>query len=615
MQKVIIYILSNNIQRFNISQRIFRQYSWAKPIILKNPDFSFENVFWTQLNDLYEEWKNADMVGTLSYSAFKKINLNEVDEIIRNNLYYPNKYYHFMDSNVPIPNDNTNKHPNFMVIWNDILDKLKLNTTTENNCNYWMCSPALMKPFINWYMTKCLPILKNHPLIFTNANYTSEDYNNQILKSELVKIWGNSYYPHFPFVAERLNKCFFETYYPKHVEKPNNFCWKYYTTTYSDLRSLNKLQAKDHFYKYGQFENRLCNVNNDDIKNNLIRHNNLLPRLVFLISHDKNVGGAEHCLFNVENIYKDKGIKTEMLYLNDIKFNIVEYILNRSVMEKCYPVVICNTLVCYNIVKTLSRTNILTYRYIHEWYDKFMQKNIGFKNCMTDHELFNSSINLIFVCKSSVMNYKNYIPIINNYTIAYNSLSPKMLDNKLRETQNKIIKNNDNIYLSIIGTVETRKQQQIFIDNVFYKLKRKYSHIKLVLVGRIFEPLIIDPLYAKDIIIIGVVDNALPYINLSDIIISYSINEVLPLNIIESFYCKKAVIATNVGGIHEMIQDNYNGFLIERGEHGKCFTTLCNLIENKSVRDTIANRAKETFFKKFDIKRNVKKFMSLLNCK
>jgi len=620
MTSVIIYILSYNKNNFDFFKTQYSKYSWAKPILLKSQDFFFENMFWRQLNEYKSEWENVDMVGTLLDNAFTNIDLEDINEVINNKLYYPSKYYNFMNSNISIPNENTDKHPNFTIIWNDILDKLKLTTTTENSNTYWMCSPPLMTHFINWYTNICLPILKSHPLIFSDAKYKRYSNNNEIIKKKLIKKWGVPHYPHFPFIAKRLNKCFFETYYPNDVEKPNNFCWKYYTMVHSHLRGLNKIQAKSHFYKYGQFENRKCNENNDDIKNELIRYNNLLPKLVFLISHEKIVGGgAQNCLYNMENIYKQNNIKTELIYLEDIKFNIVEYILNKCASNNCSPVVICNTLVCYNIVKILSQTNILTYWYIHEWYDDFMHQNFKdyFKNCIEDHNIFDSSINIIFACNSSVKNYNSYIPIINNYTIAYNynSYSPKILDEYLSESQNKIIKHDDILYLSIIGTVEKRKQQQSFIDNVFYKLKNKYSNIKLILVGRISESLVIDPLYANDIIIIGTVNNALPYINLSDIIISYSVNDVLPLSIIESFYCKKAVVSTIVGGIPEIIEDNYNGFLIEKHEHTKCFTILCSLIENSTLRETIGERAKNTFLKKFNNKYNIELFLSLLKYK
>ena len=134
---VIIYILCKNEKTLTLAKNIYK-YPWAKPILLTNQDFTFENTFWNQMKQLCNEWSKYKMVGALSYSCNTKININEVDQIIKDKLYLPNKYYHFMDFNLPIPNDNTNTHPNFMMIWNDILNVLNLKTTRENCCNYWM---------------------------------------------------------------------------------------------------------------------------------------------------------------------------------------------------------------------------------------------------------------------------------------------------------------------------------------------------------------------------------------------------------------------------------------------------------------------------------------------
>lgn len=614
MQNIIIYVLCLNEEKLNLAIDIYSKFSWAKPIILKDQNFSFENTFWNQLNEITDEWINCDMVGSISYSAFKKINLEHANEVITNELYYPNKYYHFMDSNIPIPNANTNKHPNFMIIWNDILKNLKLKTTTENCCNFWMCAPPLMTHFISWYKKDCYEELISHQLIFSNASYVSD--NNVMLEENLIRIWGKPYYPHFPFIAERLNKCFFETYYPEHVEKLNDFDWNCYTQINYDLVSLNPIQAKIHYYKYGQFERRnYLHDQNNNMKNELFRYNNLLPKMVFLISHEKfTKGGAQNCLLNLESFYKRNNIKTEILYLHDIQnTNIVQYILNISDLNKCSPVVFCNTLCCYNIVNNLSKTNILTYWYIHEWYDDFTRQ--FFTSFCSDNSIFDSSINLIFICKASLNNYLTYIPKITNYHIIHNTYSVENLKHRIKETQDKISKKENELYISIIGTVEKRKNQQEFINNVFYRLKDKYSDIKLLLVGQINEKLHINDNYIDDVIIVGVVENALPYINLCDISVSYSINEVFPLNIIESFYCNKPVVSSNVGGINEIIKDNYSGYLFETNDHNKCFDILCNLIEDVNLRHTVGSCAKEEFFEKFDERLVVNKFLSLLEYK
>lgn len=615
MSKVIIYILCPDNEKLSNSQKIYKKYEWAKPILLKynQPIILQENSFWKQLSEISNEWDNCDMVGTLSNSAYKKINLDEVDELIKYKLYFPNQYYHFMDSNFPIPNTNTNKHPYFNDIWYDMLNKLNLKTTTENCCNYWMCSPKLMKEFIPWFTEKCLPELLKNPYIFLDAKYTDTNWNTIIDENKLIDLWGKPYYPHLPFVVERLNKCFFETYYPEHIEK-FNFDWVFYTNNYNDLKYYNKIRAKHHYYKHGQFENRIYynyNIIDDSInlKSELTRYNNLLPRFVFLIAHDKNVGGAQNCLFNLKYIYDNDNIKTELIYLQDINFNITEYILNKSKENNCFPVVFCNTLCCAEIVLKLSKMNILTYWYIHEWYDNFTAQ--FFNKYISHLSIFNSHVNLIFVCNASLNNYNFHIKNLNNKKhIIYNTYFKEVLDKKLNESIS-FVKDKNYLYLSIIGTVEKRKNQQQFIDEVFYNLKNKYSNIKLIIVGEEREKLHINN-YHNDIHIIGKVDNALPYINISDILISYSINEVLPMNIIEALYCEKPVVSTNVGGINEIIEDNYNGFLIELNESTKCHNILSNLIEDNELMKNMGKNAKNTFFKKFESSIVKDKFLSLL---
>ena len=77
-----IYVLCDNDEKYTSAQNIYSSYSWAKPILLKYHDYSFENSFWKQLTEIQGEWETSDMVGTISYSSFKKINLSELNDIL-----------------------------------------------------------------------------------------------------------------------------------------------------------------------------------------------------------------------------------------------------------------------------------------------------------------------------------------------------------------------------------------------------------------------------------------------------------------------------------------------------------------------------------------------------
>lgn len=550
----IIYILCKDEDTLQKAYDNFLIYKWAKPIILKYQDYTFENTFWRfQLDELKSEWENYEMVGCLSYSSFKKINLENVNDIILNKKYLPNSFYHFFKSKIQIPNDNTNNHPFFNIIWNNTSSKLKLVNIHDAFCNYWMCKPKMLEHFINWYNNECHKVLIEEPNIFENAYYNniSLNYNNLIEKNMLIKLWNNNFYPHYPFIAERLNTSFFVTNYS----------------------------------------------------------------IVFLITHEESNTGAPIALLNLQNFYNKNNIKTILLNIHDIdKDNIISLIIKTSYKLNCSPIVICNTLVCYKIIDVFLNTNIPTYWYIHEWIDNSNNlNNYYIKNL----NIFNSSIIPIFVCNKSYENLKQFIPNINiNKLIIYNGISLELIEEKKKAyIENPIYKNN-NIIISIIGTICKRKNQINFINDVFIKIINKYKNIKLMLVGKnCYKNInnLINPLCKNNIIFVGEVSNAIPYINLSDIVVSYSINEVFPLNILESFYCKIPVISTNVGGITELITHEQNGYLFKPNDKDTCFILLSKLIKNENLRKKIGDFAHETFLNKFVDDITYQQFLLLLH--
>ena len=302
---------------------------------------------------------------------------------------------------------------------------------------------------------------------------------------------------------------------------------------------------------------------------------------VIFVYHEKQNYGAGNALLSLEQFHKKHNIQTAMIYLYDIQ--------NLSFLNNYpNPVVVCNTIASYPLVEALSKTNVPTYWYIHEWIDSTYNWLQHF-----NPNVFHSTIRPIFVCKASFENYKQRIPYIKNEMIMYNGIDQNTLHEKVNDYK---VGRPDHLVIAMIGSVEDRKNQQSFIDNVFCYLKQP---VTLLLVGRIMKPLNIKQSLKQNITVIDHVHNALPYIMTADIIVSYSLNEVLPMHIIESFYCKKSVIATNVGGVKEMIEDGVNGFIIESNDSTMCINRI-NMLFDKDKRDQMGERAYDTFITKFE---------------
>lgn len=70
-----------------------------------------------------------------------------------------------------------------------------------------------------------------------------------------------------------------------------------------------------------------------------------------------------------------------------------------------------------------------------------------------------------------------------------------------------------------------------------------------------------------------------------DIIVLTSFNEGTPLSIIEAEFFRRPVVATNVGGVKDTMVDGKSGFLIESNNAERFASKLCELIDNRELRE------------------------------
>ncbi|MFK7681597.1 glycosyltransferase family 4 protein (plasmid) [Priestia megaterium] len=78
----------------------------------------------------------------------------------------------------------------------------------------------------------------------------------------------------------------------------------------------------------------------------------------------------------------------------------------------------------------------------------------------------------------------------------------------------------------------------------------------------------------------------------TDIFVLPTINDSLPLSIIEAMHSGTAVISTNCGGIPELIKNNKTGIILEPGNSEQLAHALKFLITNKEARNKMSTNAK-----------------------
>ena len=96
----------------------------------------------------------------------------------------------------------------------------------------------------------------------------------------------------------------------------------------------------------------------------------------------------------------------------------------------------------------------------------------------------------------------------------------------------------------------------------------------------------------------------------SDIILSTSENEGMPIALIEAQLASKPVVATNVGGVAEVIINNKTGF-VTRKSTGDLAKALEKLINSKALRIAQGKAAKAHATKAFSVEKMIKAHVSL----
>src|SRR3989338_3153067 len=90
-------------------------------------------------------------------------------------------------------------------------------------------------------------------------------------------------------------------------------------------------------------------------------------------------------------------------------------------------------------------------------------------------------------------------------------------------------------------------------------------------------------------------------------------NEVFGLSILESFASGKPVLASDIGGIPEIIENGYNGFLFKPGDGNNLLNQLDRLWKDTSLCRKLGVQARQTVEKKYGPEKHYRNLMKIYN--
>lgn len=160
----------------------------------------------------------------------------------------------------------------------------------------------------------------------------------------------------------------------------------------------------------------------------------------------------------------------------------------------------------------------------------------------------------------------------------------------------KIYIDHKEIQIISVGTLYAIKNHQLLIS-AFSKLYKQYNNIKLVILGdgnqrEVLEKKI-DYLGIKSAVSMpGIKNNVADFLQESDIYVSTSLTEGLPLSILEAMACGLPVIATDAGGTVDIVKNGKNGIIIHKNNEDELCDALKILIDDLDKRRKFSEKSR-----------------------
>ncbi|MFA5832622.1 MAG: glycosyltransferase [Bacteroidota bacterium] len=190
-----------------------------------------------------------------------------------------------------------------------------------------------------------------------------------------------------------------------------------------------------------------------------------------------------------------------------------------------------------------------------------------------------------------------------------------ILDAQINSKINQLAANKYKI--GIIGRFEPQKRVDLAIE-VIRKLllQRSDAHFFFLGDGSLEEDIrqqIITKQLTERVSMLGFVPNVKKYIGLFDILLITSDWEGMPLIMWESMAKGVPIVATDVGGIREIIVEEECGKVYERQNVQQAVTCLNELLNNKLLRERMGENGKKAIAEKYNEKEFSKRFDEIYN--
>jgi len=171
-----------------------------------------------------------------------------------------------------------------------------------------------------------------------------------------------------------------------------------------------------------------------------------------------------------------------------------------------------------------------------------------------------------------------------------------------------ILKNNyslepDTLLIGVTAAIEPSKDLQVFVDTAAHVLKT-VPNVSFFIIGdgperNTIQEYIDQKKLSTSVFITGFLNNVDEVLPELDFFLMTSQTEGLGTSVLDAFACRIPVVATNAGGIPEMVKHKETGLLAEVKDSHTLANHILYLLSNPSLRDSITKNAHELLIQEF----------------
>ena len=289
-----------------------------------------------------------------------------------------------------------------------------------------------------------------------------------------------------------------------------------------------------------------------------------------------------------------KAIKQLKEIINEEKFDIIHChtpmggVVTRLAARKArkkYHTRVIYTAHGFHFYKGAPKLNWMIYYPIEKWLAKYTDTLITINN--EDYELAKNKFSKRFFDIQ-------YVPGVG---IDEDKFNFKMSEKEKIELRKSLGLTKDDFVLTCIGRLDKNKNQGLLIE-VVKELFKSHPNIHLLLVGPdenegIYHHMALG--FENNIHFLGYRDDISKILKITNISLSASFREGLPVNVLEAMASGVPVIAANCRGVRELIKDEVNGYIVENNVED-FLSKILKIYNNENLYKTISKNNLEQIF-------------------